>query len=365
MSRHFAALAAQSSLAFVGDIQRSWLVTVDAERDNLRAALEWALDCDDVNTAMTIAGGAAFPHWLSGTPVEGLRWIDAAFACGRDPSRTVRALGLTGRGLLRFQNGIRDGVDDDLVAAIALHQELGDVAALAMSYSFWAEVSAVRGDPDEARRRRAEILAFYELLPDDDLVCGVRAFSKAKIAALAGDLAESEAQYRDALAHFARIDRPVMTAMTASMVSDFDERAGRYEAAAALLQQAIDLGDALGLRGFTSAQVARLARALLESGHLERAATLYERTLETAQRMRNDRVEFLALTGLAELARQGGDLAGAASMATRAIAVHHAAGPARLANRVTPQTETDAALAMCHAVLAEAEEAVQFGRERH
>jgi tetratricopeptide (TPR) repeat protein len=182
------------------------------------------------------------------------------------------------------------------------------------------------------------------------------------MAALDGDLIEAEVQYREALACFGRIDRPVMTAMTASMVSDFDERAGRYDAAAALLQEAIDLGDAVGLRGFTSTQVARLARALLHTGELERAAVLYERTLDTARRMRNLRVEFLALTGLAELARLRGDLADAAAIATRALEVNDAVGPARLANRVTPETETDAALAVCRAVLDEAGRTVQIGR---
>jgi tetratricopeptide (TPR) repeat protein len=362
MSRYFAALAARSALAYVGDEQRVWLRTVDAERDNLRAALEWAVDRDDVETAMTIAGGAAVPHWLAGTAVEGLRWVDAAFGCDGEPSPAVQALGLTGRGLLRFQNGIRQGVDDDLNAAIAHFRELGDVASLLMAYSFWAEVAAVRGDADEARRRRVEMLAFYDVLPEDDFVCGVRAFSKAKVAALEGDLIEAEVHYRTALTSFQRIDRPVMTAMTASMVSDFDERAGRYQAAAALLEEAIDLADAVGLRGFASTQLTRLAWALLQTGALERAAALYDRALDSARRMRNVHVEFLALTGLAELARRRGDLAGGAVHATRALELHDAAGPTRLTNRVLPATETDTAVAVCQAVLDEAERTVQIGR---
>ncbi|HYD10538.1 MAG TPA: BTAD domain-containing putative transcriptional regulator, partial [Acidimicrobiales bacterium] len=297
MAAHLAALCAQSGTAYAGDSQRAWLTAVDAERDNLRAALEWAVELDDAETALTIAGGVSWPNWLRGTPVEGLRWVDEALACTGEASLAARAIGLAGRGLLRFQNGIREGVDDDLEAAIAMFRSLGDVSSLGMTYSVWAEVAAIRGDVDEAARRRREILEFHLRLEENDFVLGARAFGRAKLATLDGDLVVTEACYREALAHFARIDRPVMTAMTASMVADIDERAGRFDDASDLLQQSIDLGDALGLRGFTDNQLVRLAWARLQSGDLALAEPAYERTLDEARRLRNGRVEFLALAG--------------------------------------------------------------------
>ena len=352
MAAHFAALSGESAVAYTGDTQRRWLRAVHVEQDNLRAALEWAVDSGDAETALTIAGGTSWLHWLTGAQIEGMRWIDEAFGCEGEPSDAVRALAMTGRGLLRFQNGMRDGVDDDLEAAMAIFRELGDVASMAMAYSFWSEVAAVRGDVDEARARRREVLAFYELLQDDDLVLGVRAYSKAKVAALDDDLVEAEARYRESLLHFSRIDRPVMTAMTLSMVADFDEHDGRFDVASELLQQAIDVSDAVGLGGFTGTQQARLAWAHLQAGDRARAATAYERALDHARRLRNDRVEFLALAGIAALARLRGDTADAATTAAKAIDIHAASGPARLSNRVTPQTETAQALAVCCTVLA-------------
>jgi predicted ATPase/DNA-binding SARP family transcriptional activator len=352
MAAHFGALCARSATAYTGPDKRAWLVAIDTERDNLRAALEWAVDIGDAETALTIAGGTCWPHWLAGTPVEGLRWVDEAFGCDGPASDAARGLALAGRGLLRFQNGIRDGVDDDLQAALAIFRDLGDVASTAMAYSFWAEIAAVRGDVDEARRRRGEVLDFYRLLQDDDLVLGVRAFSRAKIAALDHDLIEAEARYREALAHFGRIDRPVMTAITLSMVSDFDERAGRFDAASDLLGRAIELGDELGLRGFTGSQLARLAWSHLQAGQLPEAASVLERTLDDARRLRNARVEFLALAGLASLQRLEHRSAPAAATAREAIDVHAASGPARLSSRVTPQTETAQALAACCSVIA-------------
>ncbi len=93
MARHYARLCAESAAAFTGDRQRAWLTAVDQEHDNLRAALDWAVANDDAETALTIAGGASWPHWLRGTVIEGKRWLDDAFACAGEANEHTRALG--------------------------------------------------------------------------------------------------------------------------------------------------------------------------------------------------------------------------------------------------------------------------------
>ena len=57
---------------------------------------------DDAETALVIAGGASWSHWLTGTAAEGARWLDDAFACAGAVTDQTRALALAGRGLLRF-----------------------------------------------------------------------------------------------------------------------------------------------------------------------------------------------------------------------------------------------------------------------
>ena len=64
------------------------------EHDNLRAALDWAIANDDAETALLIAGGAAWPHWLTGMVVEGRRWLDDAFACGGERRRAHARAGV-------------------------------------------------------------------------------------------------------------------------------------------------------------------------------------------------------------------------------------------------------------------------------
>jgi predicted ATPase/DNA-binding SARP family transcriptional activator len=350
MAAHYARLGADSAAAFMGDSQRAWLTAIDREQDNLRGALEWAVANDDAETALTIAGGASWPHWLAGTSVEGKRWLDDAFRCAGDASERARALALTGRGLIHFQLGA-PGVDADLKAALSTFREHGDVASMALTYSFYAEVAAARGDIDEGRRRRLEVLDFYLALPDDVFVLAARAYSRAKLGVLDGDLNQAERYYREAAEGFGRVDRPMMRSMCLGMVADFDERAGNYAAAIDDLDEAVETNDALGFWGFTGALLARLGWVLLQNGDPARAEVKYNRALDLARRLSNKPVIFMALAGMAEIHRLHGRDVEAAAAATEALDVYLAGNPRRLSNRIDAQADVLAAAAVCCAVL--------------
>ena len=347
MAAHYARLCARSAAAYVGDDQRAWLITVDQEQDNLRGALEWAVANDDAETALTIAGGVSWPHWLAGTAVEAKRWLDDAFRCKGESSERSRAMALTGRGLIDFQLGKPDGVDADLRAALAIFRDHDDLGAISLTHSFYAEVAAARGDIDEGRRRRVELLGHYLGLPDSTFVIAARAYSRAKLSGLDGDLEQSERYYRDAANAFSQIDRPMMLAMCRGIIADFDERCGNYRAAIDNLDEAIATNDALGLRGFNGSLLARLGWALLQDGDQERAEVAYNRALDVARRLSNTPVMFLALAGRAVLHRLDGRNATAAAAATEALELYLAGEPRRLANRVDPRADLLAGAAVC------------------
>ena len=278
MARHFAELCAQSAAAYTGDGQRAWLMAIDREQDNLRAALEWAVANDDAETAMTIAGGTSWSHWLAGMTMEGKRWLDDAFACGGDADERTRALALTGRGLLDFLAGHPERCDD------VPHDRTRDLrparrpTSMILANTFYAEVAAARNEHEEARRRRRIVIDFYDQAPHDPFSKAARSYSCGKLAVLDGDIIDAEAHYRAAGAGFAQMDRPVMRSMTLDVVAEFDERAGDYAAAVrdARNRRSRPTRNA-ACAGYTGSLFARLGWALLHQDELERAAVNFER----------------------------------------------------------------------------------------
>lgn len=350
MARHFAALCADSAPAYTGDQQRAWLTAMDREHDNLRAALDWAVANDDAEVALTIAGGAAWPHWLTGMVAEGRRWLDDAFACGGAADERTRALALTGRGLLDFLAGVTEHSDADLATALEVFERHHDTASMALARSFYAEQAAVRGDLDEARRRRQAVLDAYGAAPDEPFAVAAHRYSQAKLAILDGDLEAAEQHYRAATEGFGRLDRPVMSSMCLGMVADFDERAGDHPAAIRTLEAAIETNESL-LGGFTGSLQARLGWVLLLDGQLERAEAVCRCALEGARRVRHTMVVFQAQAGLAALHRIHRRDDDAVAAAAESLELHRADGFRRFRNRIDATADLDAAAAVCCVVL--------------
>jgi tetratricopeptide (TPR) repeat protein len=253
--------------------------------------------------------------------------------------------------LLDFLAGAGEHSDEHLATALEIFERHGDIAGMNLAHSFYAEQAIVRGDLDEARRRRRVLLDFYGQAPDDPFAAAARTYSLAKLAIIDGDLDAAERHYRAATEGFQRLDRPVMNSICLGMVADFDERAGDYPAAITTLEAAIATNEAL-LGGFTGSLHARLGWVLLHDGQLERAEATYQRALDSARRVRHTMVIFQAQAGMAALHRLHGRDAAASEAATESLALYRAGGFPRFRNRVDPTADLRAAAALGCDVLA-------------
>jgi predicted ATPase/class 3 adenylate cyclase len=182
----------------------AWVVSVDLELDNYRAALEWALTHrNDAVVGGAIAGSLS-KLWYAGLAVEGRYWIELAleqvsdaehpriaaklwlalsyFSSGRREhdaaKRSMRLYESLGdahwaaraRRSLAFalhQMGRRDEARDEIVRALTALRACGDTLGVAHGLNVQASIEWARGDLHTARELYAQGLAASKALGDE------------------------------------------------------------------------------------------------------------------------------------------------------------------------------------------------------
>jgi predicted ATPase/class 3 adenylate cyclase/Tfp pilus assembly protein PilF len=107
-AQYFLTLAEEAYTELKGANQLQWLEKLEAEHDNIRAALSWASERKEVEVALRM-GGALFEFWsMRGYHSEGRRRLEAALAMDGRVSPEVRAMALAGVGELASAQGELD-----------------------------------------------------------------------------------------------------------------------------------------------------------------------------------------------------------------------------------------------------------------
>jgi predicted ATPase len=97
---YFLTLAEEAYPELRGPHQLEWLERLEAEHDNMRAALSWALERKEVEVALRMGGALCFFWSVRGYESEGRRWLEEALAIEGRGSPEVRAMALAGVGWL-------------------------------------------------------------------------------------------------------------------------------------------------------------------------------------------------------------------------------------------------------------------------
>jgi non-specific serine/threonine protein kinase len=207
----FLALAEESEPGLWGPEEGTWLERLEAEHDNLRAALSWTISLEEPELAVRLAGALRWFWELHGHFDEGREWLEQALAKGGKASAAARAKALDMVGWLAWVQGDMDraeaaaeeglklnaqaavevGVAADLLRMLAsvaevrgdygramelydeslrLCRETGDGRGISWSLSYLGDVSRHRGDYGRAKELYEEGLALSRELGDTAMI---------------------------------------------------------------------------------------------------------------------------------------------------------------------------------------------------
>jgi tetratricopeptide (TPR) repeat protein len=239
----FVELAAHADEQFRGPDQPEWLERLDGERDNLRAALRWALAGGDAERGVRLA--ATLPaYWdLRAQFSEARVWLAGALDRVADVPPQLRAEALTGAAQMALAWG--DHASAAAQAAQAL--ELLDSAG-----PDWARATMLLGLAALYRGNYADAAPLLESCRDEFARLG-RSWEHAAVLGRLGQLSRMRGEYAAARARFdgaLRLSRRIGddggTAWTVWQLGVLARYEGEYDRAELLCEESLPMFERIG-----------------------------------------------------------------------------------------------------------------------
>jgi predicted ATPase len=321
-----------------GPYQVEWLDRLEKEVDNIRAALEWAMDVN-IEASLQIAGSLLWFWHIRGRKTEGIDWLGRALskdAQGRNDGlisstqpltrgkvlnalgslmvmhgspergceyseeslRLHQGLGLAGRkgaahALWNLAQGAAHQEDFERAKAlteqsIALFQELGDKFGIAQCLDNLGSFPLVRSDYAKAKAIWEEDLTLRRELGDKDGAAWILS-CLGELAFWQGDHERALSLYTESQKAFREVGNKWAVSMALSGVGSVVLAQGETERAAKLYEEALAFGQDMGDQNAIAGRRYDLARVAWSQGNYEQSARLYEETLAYLRRELNNK----------------------------------------------------------------------------
>ncbi len=261
-----------------------WLDSMEAEHDNVRAALAWSLD-HDPDGSLALASAVTTFRGLRGYMSEARRSLEAALA--RSPAASA---------LLRM---------NALVA-------LGNVAA-------------VQGDLAASRACFEQSLPLARATGSTDQVAA-SIFHLAAISNMEGDLKTSRAQLEECLAISREAGHANVVSLSLNGLGEVARLEGDSVAARSYYEQAVAVSRDANHDHFLLVPLCNLGAVACEAGDAALARASYEEALAMSRALASDEFVSLALDGLAAVAAKRGAWDRASRLAGAAAAMLERSG---------------------------------------
>src|SRR5688572_20016037 len=294
-----------------------WLNRLEAEHDNIRAALEWALE-SDVEAELRLVSALWWFWHIRDHKSEGTEWLERALSIetmerGDQPLTPGRAMirgkALYVAGFLRLMFWETDKGRMLSEESLALFRELGPAGKRGMAYALW-NLGVVAGQQSDLRRMKAlneEGLALFQEVGDKFGIAQCLPGVGAAALAVDGDYERARTLTEEGLALYKEIGDKDGIANTlgslgylALQQGDYKQATTRFEASLTLFRE---VRNKYGLGG----TLYGLAQAAKAQGHYGKATAVLEEVLALEQNSGSKQLNAYTLYSLGEVAAAQGD----------------------------------------------------------
>lgn len=310
---YYLSLVEEANIHLRGPDQGEWLLKLEAEHDNTRAALSWAIASGEVEVALHLSSGLRwfwhFRNYLS----EGRYWLAAALAAAHGLRTSEKADTLMSFGVLAVRQGDYTEAMEALEESLSIFRERNDALGAGRALNNLGGAAAEIRDYERAERYYNEVLPIWrasgERLREGIVLTNLMIityslgryevaveFCRQAIAimeeldqpegvgrALAGmgEICRVQGNYGEAALYFERAlqivrdidDRPGMVAVLTNL-GYVECRLGNLDKAEALIKEALSFDVEAGDRPGIAINVAALAGIALSRGKVEKAVRL-------------------------------------------------------------------------------------------
>jgi predicted ATPase/class 3 adenylate cyclase len=309
-ANYFLALAEAAELHRYTPTQSMWLLRLDADHDNMRAALAWSqTPAASMDIGMRLAGALQWFWYIRRYKSEGRAWFERVLQQSASAAAPARAKALYGAG--RFQSDGRQA-NALIEQALVLLRELGDKPGMADALLNLGRVARLQGDYERSAKHLQESLALFR---EQQIMWGVvwALISLGDVALDQGDAAQAQQPVQEALELAESLGDTYGNMWARCLLGRLAHLQGDLGRAAKLLEESL-----AWLRNWGSPSMFEilndLGRVALDQGQLDRAAALFGESLKLSWEPENEIGITLSLIGLAGVAGKLGQPARAAKL---------------------------------------------------
>jgi predicted ATPase/DNA-binding CsgD family transcriptional regulator len=309
---HFMTLAEEAEPRLVTNEQPGWLVRLEQEHDNIRAALTWALGANgsegaDAEIGARICAGY-WRFWLiRGHLSEGRRWLETALRNAQSLPPALRARTLNAAGRLVLRQGDYTSAQAMLEESLALRRDLGDVRGEMQTLDNLGMVALYRNDLTQAQQRLEQSLAGWRSL--DDKHGMANALNRLGVVLrYQGDFEQAAAYYQECLALAREQHDYFPTAAALHNLGQMAHHQGDDVTAHPLLVESLFMVRQMNDRPNISVALTDLAGVWATQGQPERAARLFGAAEALRENMRATMYEAQRIAYESDVARGAAQL---------------------------------------------------------